>query len=77
MDYFIAGGEVNSFVEIDMACELFCLPQCGGQVGHLDKAIAHGHMPETVEDLDQLETIGRTHARYILKLDRESDQSLV
>ena len=75
VDYFVARSEVNNLLEIEMAGELFCLAQCGGQIGYLNKAIADGQAPEAIKHLDHLETISKTYAGYILEANREGDQS--
>src|SRR3954454_12430991 len=77
MDCFVARSEVDNLLEIKMGGEFFGLAQCRGQIRHLDKAIADGHVPEIVRDPPHLELTCRTHPRHSLKPDREGNQTLV
>src|SRR5437899_1473091 len=53
------------------------LPQCGGEVGHLDEAKVCGDLPETLGELSDVEALGARDARYVGKFDRQRDDALL
>jgi hypothetical protein len=54
----VAGVEVDRVFEVDLAAAGLGLPQCGGEVGHLDEAEVCSDLPETLSDLSHVKALG-------------------